>query len=45
LLVTVPNRSFRVGLSTRGSRLLYKCRENNTICVLSSEASSAVAAV
>jgi len=35
LLVTFPNnRSFGMGLSTRASRLLHKCRENRTICVL-----------
>jgi len=41
LFVTFPNnRSFGIGLSTRTSRLLHKCRENDTICV-----SSAVVAV
>jgi len=35
LLATFPNnRSFGMGLSTRASRLLHKCREYNTICVL-----------
>jgi len=35
LLVTFPNkRSFGMGLSTRASRLLHKCRENDTIYVL-----------
>jgi len=44
LLANFPNnRSFGIGLSTRASRLLHKCRENDTICVL--KASSAVAAV
>jgi len=34
-LVTFPNKhSFGIGLSTRASRLLHKCRENDTICVL-----------
>jgi len=33
-----------VDLSTRASRHLHKCRENDTICVLSSKAISAVAA-
>jgi len=28
------NRSFVMGLSIRASRLLHKCRENDTICVL-----------
>jgi len=46
LLVTFPNnRSFGMDLSTRASGLLHKCRENDTICVLSSKASSAVVAV
>jgi len=35
LLVTFPkNRSFGMGLSTRASRLLHKCRGNDTIFVL-----------
>jgi len=35
LLETFPNkRSFGMGLSTRASRLLHKCREHDTICVL-----------
>jgi len=35
LLVTFPNnRSFGMGLCTRASSLLHKCRENNTIWVL-----------
>jgi len=35
LLVTFPNnRSFGMGVSTRASRLLHKCRENDAICVL-----------
>jgi len=35
LLVTFPNnRSFGMALSTRASRLLHKCRENDAICVL-----------
>jgi len=35
VLVTFPNiRSFGMGLSTRASRILYKYRENDTICVL-----------
>jgi len=25
---------FGIGLSTRSSRLLHKCRDNDTICVL-----------
>jgi len=42
LLVTFPNkRSFGRDLSTRASRLLHKCRENDTIYVLSSKAISA----
>jgi len=44
LLATFPNfRSFGIGLYTRASRLLHKCRENDAICVL--KASSAVVAV
>jgi len=44
LLATFPNnRSFGMGLSARASRLLHKCGENDTICVL--KASSAVVAV
>jgi len=36
LLETFPNkRSFGMGLSTSASRLLQKCREGDTICVLS----------
>ena len=31
------NRSFGMGLSTRASRLLYKYRENDTICVLAAK--------
>jgi len=43
LLVIYPNNpSFGMGLSTRASCLLHKCRENNTIC---SKASFAVVAV
>jgi len=35
LLVTFPNnRSFGMGLSARASRLLHKCHENDTVCVL-----------
>jgi len=35
LLVTFPNNhSFGMGLSTRASRLLHKCRENDKICLL-----------
>jgi len=35
LLATFPNnRSFGMGLPTRASRLLHKCYENDTICVL-----------
>jgi len=35
LLVTFPRRrSFGMGLSTRASRLLHKCSENGTFCVL-----------
>jgi len=35
LLVTLLNsRMFGMCLSTRASRLLHKCRENDTICVL-----------
>jgi len=35
LIVTFPNnRSFGMELSTRSSRLLHKCRENDTIFVL-----------
>jgi len=47
LLVTFPNnRSFVIGLCTRASRLLHKCRENDaTVCVCCSKASSAVVAV
>jgi len=34
LFVDFPNtRSFGMDLSTRASRLLHKCRENDTICV------------
>jgi len=34
LLVTFSkNRSFGMDLSTRASRLLHKCCENDTICV------------
>jgi len=46
LLVTFSkNRSFGMGLSARASHLLHKYRDNGTICVLSSKASSAVFAV
>jgi len=35
LLETFPDKpSFGMGLSTRASRPLHKCRENDTICVL-----------
>jgi len=34
-----------MGLSPRASRLLHKCRENDTICVLKQQNSSAVVAV
>jgi len=35
LLVTFPNNhSFDMGLSTRASRLLHRCRENDTIGVM-----------
>jgi len=35
LVVTFSkNRNFGMGLSTRESRLLHKCRENDTNCVL-----------
>jgi len=45
LLVTFPdNRSFGMGLSTRASRLLHKCRENDTVCARG-KASSYVVAV
>jgi len=39
LLVTFRKnrRSFGMGLSTRASRLLHKCRENDTICVLNKQ--------
>jgi len=43
LLATFPNnRFFGIGVCTRASRLLHKCRENDIICVL--KASSAVVA-
>jgi len=33
--MTFPNnRCFGIGLCTRASRLLHKCRENDTMCVL-----------
>jgi len=35
LLATFPDdRCFGMDLSTHASRLLHKCRENDTICVL-----------
>jgi len=35
MLVIFPkNRSFGMDLSTPASRLLHKCRENDTICLL-----------
>ena len=34
MLVTFPNHSFGLGLSTRASSFLHRCRENDTIGVM-----------